>query len=154
MNLASHSLDLPGDDVPKLSGAEFRIHELLDQRRFDLFLPNIFLAGKEFLEPMRDRLGDGETLDPLCAPFRADLVAGNAPHLLRVGLEECLVELAPEAADKELLQVIDCFGRKQRDPQITEPDLYDTDEAKITQRLKIQLDGVRKKLSQEIYPRT
>ena len=61
-------------------------------------------ARKGLLEEVRDRAGEREALDALRAPLGADLVAGHAPHLFGVGLEERQVQLAAEAVDEEVFE--------------------------------------------------
>ena len=53
-----------------------------------------------------DRSGEGQPFNALGGPLRFDLGAGDAPDLLRVRLEEDLVEPLPEAVRDPLLEVL------------------------------------------------
>ncbi len=88
--------------LPHLARAQLRVQEVLDQRR--LILSAARLAGHQLLQRMGNHVADVEALDALRAPRRTDLVAGHAPHLLGVGLEELQVQRAPEAVDEEVLE--------------------------------------------------
>ena len=55
-----------------------------------------------------------QALDALRAPLGADLVAGHAPDLFGVALEERQVELAAEAVDEEVFERSLRLEREQR----------------------------------------
>jgi len=61
-------------------------------------------ALKGLREGVPECLGDGQTLDPLCAPLRRDLGTGNAPDLFRVVLEEGPIELSPKRLTRKVLE--------------------------------------------------
>ena len=122
-DLAAHLLHARGDLLPHLSRAELGIEELLDQRGLGALLRDVArLAG--LFQEVRDRLADGEALDALCAPLGADPVAGHAPDLFGVGLEESEIQLAAEAVDEELLQVLHLANGKQHGAQVAEADAH------------------------------
>ena len=78
------------------------------------------LAG--LLQKMRNGLADGKALDALRAPLRADLVARHSPDFFGIGLEEGEIQLAPEAVDEELFQVLRLADGKHHGAQIAEAD--------------------------------
>ena len=55
---------------------------------------------------VEDRPRERQALDALRGPFGADLGARDAPHLLRVGLEEDLEQPLAEAVGDPLLEVL------------------------------------------------
>jgi len=57
-------------------------------------------------EGLLDRVPQAEQRDPLGCPVSADLVARDPPGLLGVGAEEDIVELAAEAVDDPVLEVV------------------------------------------------
>ncbi len=87
--------DLIGRRLPHLAGAEAGIEKIADER---LGRRRGFLA----LEGADDSLAQGKSLDALRGPVGADLVAGNAPDLFGVGLEEDLEEPLAEAVGDPL----------------------------------------------------
>ena len=112
-NFSPERLHFLGDHFPQLSGAEFRIQELLDQRCLRILLPQIRGTLPQFLGQMQQGVLDREALNTLRAPFGADLFAGDAPNLFGVRLEKREIKLFAKTADKELLQILHTFGRKQ-----------------------------------------
>ena len=109
------------------------------------------LAG--LLQEVRDGLANGEALDALCAPLGADLVAGHAPDLLGVGLEERQIELASEAVDEKLLQVLHLANGKHQGAQVAEADAHGAGRAEVAQRRLAELDGIVEELAQEVDAR-
>ncbi len=63
------------------------------------------------LDEVLQRGGEREALDALRAPLGGDLVAGRAPDLFGVALEEGEVELAAEAVDEEVFEGLLFFDR-------------------------------------------
>ncbi len=55
-------------------------------------------------ESVGHRRRQRQSLDALSRPVGLDLVTGNPPYLLGVGLEECLVEASPEAIGHPLFK--------------------------------------------------
>jgi hypothetical protein len=103
-------------------------------------------------QKMAKGLSDGQ--DPLRAglPTRADPVAGYAPYLLCVRFKERPIEFRSKAADKELLQVFDLTGRKQRIVYVTGCDPDGTHYPEFSDGIPVELDGIIKESSQEINP--
>src|SRR4051812_9424372 len=78
---------------------------MFNERSLGVFLRDVFrLTLESFLDDVRDRSGERETLNALRAPLGAYLVTFDAPNLLCVGFEECEVELTPETIDEEIFQ--------------------------------------------------
>ena len=109
-DFAALLVDVLGHLLPHLAGAEAGVVELGDQR-----LDLVALVAEE------GGLGgaeEGQALDPLRGPLGADLVGGDAPQLLGVGLEEVLVEPLAEAIGDPLLKgVLAALGLDRR-PQV------------------------------------
>ncbi len=91
------SLDLPtGQDnsalfhnsarhfLPHLAGTELRVEESLNEGSLGFPLCSIAGGLHGLLDRMRKGLQDRKPLDPLGAPFRADLIASHTPKLSRV----------------------------------------------------------------------
>src|SRR5690242_15203902 len=154
-DLAAHGFDFSGHGLPHLSGTILWIKELFDERRFCLLLRNIFLlaALQLFLDDVLNRFLDRKTLDALLAPLCADLVARHSPHFLRVRLEERVVELASEAVDKELLQVLDVLNRHRRAAHIAEANAHGANRAQLAQRVSTKSDRIIEERAQEIDAR-
>src|SRR4051812_46468 len=133
VDLAALRLDLPGDLLPHLAGAEFGIEELLDETGLGRLLADRFVAGDEFLRGVGDGLRDRNAFDPLGAPLRRDLIARDAPDLLGVILEEGLVKLGAEAIDHEILEIALRFDLASPREAITGADLHRADRAEIAQ---------------------
>ncbi len=85
-HFAASSHDLLRCRLPHLAGAEAGIKEITDQRLGSR-------RGLLAFEGADDRLAQGEPLDALGCPVGADLIARDAPDLLRVALEEHVEEL-------------------------------------------------------------
>ena len=81
--------------------------------------PEVF-AAEGLLEEVRHDALEGKSLDALRTPFGADLVAGNAPDLFRVGLEKSQIELLAEAIDDEVFERLLFALRQQRGAQIAD----------------------------------
>src|SRR5216684_2285165 len=94
--LGAHLL---GTRFPHHPGTLARVAEGLDERLDDL-------AAQ--LAPRQERAErgrrEGQALDPLRRPVGGDLLAGHAPHLLGVGLEEDLEEPPAELGDHPILE--------------------------------------------------
>ena len=105
MNLSTESQNFLGNGFPHLAGAQFGIKKLFNEGSLGLFLVNIGGFADALLQKMQDGFRNRKSFDTLLAPFRADFLARNAPHLFRVRLEERLVELAAKAIDEELFEV-------------------------------------------------
>lgn len=104
VDFSASCLHHPGDGFPHLTGAEFRVQELLDQRGIRFFLAHIVIALEQFAKRVEYGFADVQALDALRAPFGADFLAGHAPDLFRVVLEKSQIELAAEAVDEEVFQ--------------------------------------------------
>src|SRR4029453_17232465 len=79
---------------------EARILELVDQCRDDLAVTGSTRAQERVAEGLAER----QVPDPLGGPVRRDLRAWNPPDLLRVALEEDLVEAMAETVRDPLLE--------------------------------------------------
>ena len=111
-DLAAGGDDLVGHRLPHLARAEARVVELGDQR-----LDLVAAVAEE------GRLGGGEegqALDALRGPLGAQLGARDAPDLLRVGLEEELVQPLAEAVGDPRLEVVLVALGLDRRPQVGE----------------------------------
>src|ERR1700683_2475413 len=75
-----------------------------------------------------------QSLDPLYPPFRGDLAARHAPHLLGVVLEEGAVQTGSEAVREKIFQTN--LGRSIRElrPTIAQSDLKSLDQPEILKR--------------------
>ena len=90
-------------------GPEPRVVELADQRA-----QRARLVVLDAPERRAHRLAERQPADPLRRPFGAQLVARHAPHLLRVGREEHLVQPPAEAPRDPLLERVGVPGRRTR----------------------------------------
>ena len=90
--------------LPHLAWAEVRVQEPLDQARFHVLLRNARIAPDSRLQCVGERPRNRQSLDPLRTPFRGDLVAGNAPDLLRIVLEKCAIKTIAKSIDEEVLE--------------------------------------------------
>src|ERR1700693_4688159 len=92
--------------LPKLTGAKLGIKELLNQRGLGLLLSNV--AGSASTESISKNMGrhglQRKALDALSPPFRADLVARDAPNLLCVGLEKSAIKVLSKSVDEEVFE--------------------------------------------------
>ena len=91
--------DLVAAYFPHHSGSIFRILEFLDERG-DLFLVSLGL------QRIDNGVAQTETLHALRCPVRRHVLDRNAPHLLRVGLEELAVQAPAKASHQPALVVV------------------------------------------------
>ena len=103
---AAAAHDFPGDGLPHLPRTVLGIEELLDERSLGALLGDVAAAAKELAEDVLQGAEDRQALDPLRSPFGADGRTALAPDLLRIRLEERAIQLAAEAVDEELFQVL------------------------------------------------
>ena len=125
-DLAARGDDLVGHRLPHLAGAEARVVELADQR-----LDLVALVAEE---RGLGGGGEGQALDPLGRPLRAQLGRRHAPHLLGVGLEEVLVEPLAEAVGDPLLDVLLLALGLDLRPQVGEAGADELDRAELLDR--------------------
>src|SRR5262249_47118798 len=78
----------------------------------------------------------GEGLDPLGGPLGADVLAPEAPDLLRVGLEEHEEEPAAEAVRHPVLEAALATDREDPLPQVARDDPGALEEAELAERLQ------------------
>ncbi len=93
---AAEGADAVLEHFPHHAGSEARVVEFPDEG-----LWTVLAFGEEGLA---DSGAEGEVLDALGGPFGADLVAGNAPDLLGISLEEGIEETAAEAIGDPILE--------------------------------------------------
>ena len=127
-DLAAVGDDLVGHRLPHLARAEARVVELADQR-----LDLVAAVAEE------GRLGggeEGEALDPLRGPLRAQLRRGHAPDLLGVGLEEVVVEPLAEAVGHPLLEVVLAPLGLDRGPQVGHARQEELDRAELLDHVR------------------
>ena len=106
-------LGSPRHRAPHHPGSEPRVVELLDEG----------LDGRPRLdEHAEDGRPEREVLDPLRRPLRLELRAGDAPHLLRIGLEEGPEEPAAEAVGHPLLEGVFAPVGKHLPAQVAQHD--------------------------------
>ena len=125
VHLAALSFDELVTPFPHHPGAMAGILELLDE------------AGDLFLVPARrqridDRPEQVEVLDALSRPVGLDLIGGNAPHFLGVGLEEVAIEPPAELRGDVPLAGREVLRRTDPHPEVRQnaPDrLEDTEVA-------------------------
>ena len=125
VHLAALSFDELVTPFPHHPGAMAGILELLDE------------AGDLFLVPARrqridDRPEQVEVLDALSRPVGLDLIGGNAPHFLGVGLEEDAIEPPAELRGDVPLEGREVLRRTDPHPEVRQnaPDrLEDTEVA-------------------------
>src|SRR6185312_5445246 len=99
---------------------------------------------------MFDRSGERQALDALRAPLRGYFVAGRAPHLLRIALEEGQVKLAPEAVDEEVFEALFGLDLLHAAEAIADADLRHAREAQILNGVAGQSDWVIEKLAEVV----
>ena len=149
-DLAAAADDFPGDGLPHLPGPVLGIEELLDERGLGVLLGDVAAAAEELAEdvlkvPRIDR--------PLtrCAPHSALIGrAALAPDLLRIRLEERAVQLAAEAVDEELFQVLLRPEGEERRAEVAEADLHHPQQAEFLDRVEAQRDGIVEEPAEEI----
>ena len=125
--------------LPELTGPELGVPEFLNQAGLDLV--GITLLGQELLEGVLEHAHDAQSLDPLSSPVGTDLAGVTAPELLGIPLEEHGIELAAEAVDVEVLQVV--FRQLvNQGLQIAETGLHGQFETHCPQGLERKGDGV------------
>src|SRR5581483_9190457 len=88
------------------------------------------------LEALPQRLEQREVLDALRAPVGRQLGDRHAPDLLRVRLEEVLVETPSEATRVEALEVLLVLRRLDPDPQVRPAAAHRLDEPERLQCLQ------------------
>src|SRR5690349_14422872 len=99
---------------------------------------------------MRNRFGDRQAFDPLCSPFRADLVTGHAPHLLRVRFEEGQIQFPPESINQKLLERLLWLLLVHYAGAVADSNLYGSHEAEFLQGIGAQFDRIIEELSEEV----
>src|SRR5213594_227348 len=112
--------------------------ELLDER-FDV----LFASSKNGIH---DRRPERQSLDPLRGPFGADLIAGNSPHLFRIGLEKSKVKAFAKTVAYPLLQVIFLRVREEGRTQEAHQNQKAVPQAQPQDDIA-QLEGIVEKLS-------
>ena len=159
VDFAAHFLHLLGNRFPQLAGAEFRVEELADKARLGIFLADVgtvrgaslslFLAGKNLLQRMDDRLRNREALDALSTPVRANLAARYAPHLLGVVAEERAVEFHTEAVDHEVFEATLLAGGQQLHLEVAHANLEHAPQPEVTDGIAVQAHRIIEKLAQK-----
>ena len=142
-DLAAVGDDLVGHRLPHLARPEARVVELADQR-LDLAL----VAEERGLGGG----GEGQALDALGRPLRAQLGGRDAPHLLGVGLEEVLVEPLAEAVGDPLLDVVLLALGLHLRPQVGEPRADQLDRAELAHDVHA-VERIREELAVPEDPR-
>ena len=127
-DVAAERADLVGHRLPHLAGAVARVVELLDQA-----LDLVALVPEE--RGLRGR-GEREPLDPLRRPLGAQLGGRHAPDLLRVRLEEELVEAAAEAVRHPLLVRLLAALRPDRRGEVRGGDAGELDRAELLHHVR------------------
>ena len=97
---------------------------------------------------MFERGGEREALDALRAPLGGDLVAGRAPDLLGVALEEGEVELAAEAVDEEVFEGLFFADGAHARGDVADADARHAHRAEVRDGRAAELDGVVEKFAQ------
>src|ERR1700733_9845750 len=97
---------------------------------------------QDFLEGVGQCGPYGQSLDPLGAPFSADLVASYAPHLFGIRPEERVVELFTEPVNKELRQGSFLFDGEQGALNVAEADAKSPPRTELQQCALAQGDRV------------
>ena len=152
MNLAPGVPYTVGHMLPQLPRAQLGIEKLLNQRGLGLLLANISNAtgAQRPFENMRHSAFQREPLDALGSPLRADLVAGHAPNLLRVRLEEREVELAAEAVDEKVLQRLFLEYGKQGGAHVADAAANGSGDSHLFERGGCEPDGVVEEAPEKI----
>ena len=99
-----------------------------------------------------DRLEERQVLDPLSGPVRPDLGAGNAPDLLRVGLEEVAEQAVAEAVDHPMFKRLLLLVRKDLPLDIARHNPAGLDRPQICQRIN-RLERIIEEFATEKDPR-
>ena len=142
--------DFPGHGLPHLSGTVLGIEELLDERSLGSLLVEAAAAAKELAEDVLQGAEDRQALDPLRSPLGTDGRTAFAPDLLRIRLEKRAIQLAAEAVDEELFQVLLRPERKEGRAKVTETDLHHPQQAEFLDRVQAQRDGIVEEPAEEI----
>src|SRR5437660_4539774 len=99
---------------------------------------------------MNNGFADRESLNPLLAPFRADLAAWNSPHFFGVILKEGAVQFTAETVDKELFQSKDILFWEKRTLHVAETNFESAKKTELHQCVEVELDGIIKEPTQII----
>jgi hypothetical protein len=158
VDLAAHGEHLFSDVLPELAGAELRVQEALDQRGVGALLRDVFGSrrtigrwfrrrGESLLDEVFQRRRERKALDALRSPLGRDLVAGRAPDLLGVALEERKVELAAEAIDEEVFEALLFLDGPNAAHHVADTDLRHPHRAEIRDGVARELDRVVEELA-------
>ena len=108
------ALDGLGQLLPHLAGTVQRIAKAIDQG-----LDDRAVALTQSQRTL-DQHAHGEVLDPLGCPIGANLTAWDAPDLLGVAAEECLVQPPPEGVDHPVLEAANIAVRPHAGRKVTQ----------------------------------
>ncbi len=122
--------------LPHHAGATARIAEAFQQRLGFHAVIGALVQPQRALEAIEHRLAEAEPLDALCGPIGGDFVAGHAPHLLGVGLEEDREELLAELVDRPVLEAASVLPGEQLPAQIARHAQRRAEHAEVPQRLE------------------
>src|SRR5690606_11510041 len=98
-------------------------------------------------------LPDGEALHPLRAPLRADVLAGRAPDLFRVLLEEAPVQAIAEPVDEEVLQAALRAAREEPRVGVARGERHAVAQAELERRVEVGLERIVEELAAEVDAR-